>query len=120
MKPALAEGQVWTFADAPVETARAVIRKIASWREGGEIVHVGFHGLTSKGRFTGQVTHMPFDRASVETSLVMLTPEIAPACPDFDAALEGWEQVHNDMFRVPLAYALRIMFATMRPADRPT
>jgi hypothetical protein len=119
MKPALAEGQVWTFADAPEETARVVIRGIAPWREGGEIVHVGFHGLPSKGRFTGSVTHMPFDRVSVEASVDRVKDEAAPVDAGFAAALAGWEQVHNDMFRVPLAYALRMMFATMRREDRP-
>lgn len=119
MKPALAEGQVWTFADAPVETARVVIRGIAPWREGGEIVHVGFYGLPAKGRFTGRVSHMPFDRASVEASVDSLTEETVPADADYAAALDGWERVHNDIFRVPLASALRLMFATMRRVDRP-
>jgi hypothetical protein len=119
MKPALAEGQVWTFADAPVESARVVIRGITPWREGGEIVHVGFHGLPAKGRFSGRVSHMPFDRASVEASLMALTDEVAPMDAGYAVALEGWERVHNDIFRVPLAHALRMMFATMRPTDRP-
>jgi hypothetical protein len=108
MKPALAEGQVLTFAHAPVETARVVIQKIEPGIAGDDAVHVSVYGLPPfPTGVPGVIAHMPFSRQALEASLSTLTDEVAPADVDIGDGYRNWKEAEGGIFTIPVAQAVR-------------
>ena len=81
-RPALAEGQAWSFKGAPAPNARAIIGAIEK-AEAGDVIHIALVDLPppqelARERNVIAITHMPFDRARVEESVDELLGEEAP------------------------------------------
>ena len=114
------EGQVWTFKNAPSDTARLVIRKIERWEGGCEAVHISVYGLPKVGDFLGEVSHMPFDRKTLEGSLDKLAAEAPRADADFAGGYQEWKSARGGIFTISVAEALKAMLqAVFGPPHSP-
>lgn len=122
-RPQLAEGQAWSFKGSPAPNARAIIGAIER-AEAGDVVHLALVDLPSPRELSAErdviaITHMPFDRASVEASLDTLLGEEAPPA----SFAQGRERWHDDrargealVFTVTLGEALESIYGQ---ADEP-
>ncbi|MGD2131477.1 MAG: hypothetical protein PVI23_01720 [Maricaulaceae bacterium] len=122
-RPALAEGQAWTFKGAPAPNARAIIGAIEAAEE-GDVVHLALVDLPSPRELADEreviaITHMPFDRASVEESVEEFLGEEAPP-ESFVQGRSQWRDALDRgeafVFSLTLGEALESVYAA---ADAP-
>jgi hypothetical protein len=116
-RPSLAEGQAWSFKGSPAPNARAIIGAIER-AEAGDVVHLALVDLPPPRELASErdviaITHMPFDRASVEASLDRLLGEELPP----ESFAQGRERWHDDrergealVFTVTLGEALESIY----------
>jgi hypothetical protein len=115
----ISEGQVWTFKDAPATTARVVIQKIEPWAEGREAVHISIYGLPKFAEFTGEISHMPFDRKALEASLDRLISETPRPGLDFSGGYQEWNSASGGIFTLSISDAVKTVIVTMFGAHPP-
>lgn len=101
----IAAGQVWTFKDAPADTARVAIYKIETLGS-KEAVHVSVYNLPREGVFTGEISHMPFERQALEASLDRLTNDTAPSFKNAEEGYRTWQNANGGIFTLSLAQAV--------------
>jgi hypothetical protein len=110
---AIAEGQVWTFKNAPAETARVVIMRIEPYGD-GEAVHVSIYGLpTHPAPFDGTIAHMPFERSALEASLSTLMDETPRVDLPFSGGYRMWRDDHGGVWTLSIREAIATVMKTM-------
>lgn len=110
---AIAEGQVWTFNDAPAESARVFIQKIEPYGD-GEAVHVTIYGLPMRPRpFDGTIAHMPFERAALEASLDSLMDEPPRSDLPFSGGYRTWRDDNGGVWTLSIREAIAVTMKTM-------
>jgi hypothetical protein len=123
-RPPLAEGQAWSFKGAPAPNARAIIGAIER-AEAGDVVHLALVDLPSPRELATEreviaITHMPFDRASVEASLDRLLGEEAPP-ESFAQGRARWrhDKLRGEalVFNVTLGEALQSIYSAADEAQ---
>lgn len=115
---AIAEGQVWTFKEAPSDTARVAIVKIEQVGD-EQAVHISVYGLPPKPGLAGVVAHMPFERGALETSLDTLMDEAPPKGLPFDMGYAHWSRARGGVYAVSVSEALNLAFGVLRPTPPP-
>ena len=90
----LERGQVWTFADAPADTARIIIGDVEPFGpvgpDGLTAVSVSIIGLPPTGY--GQVIdHLPFSEAALRPALLELESSGASLAPDYTGGYTTWK-----------------------------
>lgn len=117
----VAAGQVWTFKNAPSDAARVAIYKIERMRD-KEAVHVSIYNLPNNGMFSGEISHMPFERKALESSLDRLTDETAPPSENMEEGYRTWLLDKGGIFTISVAdavnYAVEMTLRATPFADR--
>lgn len=117
----VAAGQVWTFNNAPSDAARIAIYKIERMGD-KEAVHVSIYNLPKEGMFSGAISHMPFERKALESSLDRLTDETAPRSESLEEGYRTWLLDNGGIFTIPVSdavnYAVEMTLRALPFADR--
>lgn len=117
-RPSLAKGQAWSFKGAPAPNARAIIGAIECV-DAREVIHLALVDLPSPRELACEreviaITHMPFDRESVEASVDCLLGEEDPP-ESFNQGRARWRdaRARGDtlVFSVTLGEAIESVYA---------
>lgn len=101
----ISAGQVWTYKNASSDAARVAIYKIERIA-GKEAVHVSIYNLPNNGMFSGEISHMPFERKALESSLDRLTDETAPPSENMEEGYRTWLLDNGGIFTIPVSDAV--------------
>ncbi|RYG31262.1 MAG: hypothetical protein EON93_13280 [Burkholderiales bacterium] len=114
-------GQVWTYKNASSDAARVAIYKIERIAD-KEAVHVSIYNLPNNGMFSGEISHMPFERKALESSLDRLTDETAPPNENLEQGYRTWLLDNGGIFTIPVSdavnYAVEMTLRALPFADR--
>lgn len=97
----LKSGQVWKYHTRKgEEKSRVIVLKVEDYKERGQVIHIAIHGLKIKnehikGGVTSEIKHLPFDRKTIEKSLIELDSTI-DKLPNFMDGYLQWKEAFDN------------------------
>lgn len=112
-------GQVWTIRDAHRSEVRLVVGRIEPWKNGSIAIHVSLSGLgdivmKNGETFTGTISHMPFERSVLISSLDQMTGADAQIDPGFQEGYGEWQSNDGGIFTISVAEAISLMLSMLQ------
>lgn len=114
----LKSGQIWKYNNRKGENkSRVIILKVEDYGKKGQIVHIAVNGLkiknkNVKGGITREISHLPFDKESIKSSLKELESE-TDKIPEFIDGYNKWKKAfENDeagVFTSEIKYAVEFV-----------
>jgi hypothetical protein len=96
-------GQVWTIQNAPSEATRVWIGRIEAFGNADTAVHITLYDLPRIGGFGGEVSHLPFDEATLRRSLDTLIASDQPNRPNFEMGYDNWKDAEGGVFTITVS-----------------